>query len=59
MGALRDPRHECYARELAAGSSMRLAWITAGFPEMSRNWARLARRRNVARRIEELRSEFK
>jgi phage terminase small subunit len=58
MGALRDPRHECYARELAAGSRMRLAWITSGFPETSRNWARLARRRSVARRIEELRAEF-
>jgi len=37
---------------------MRLAWITAGFPEASRNWARLARRRSVARRIEEFRAEF-
>jgi hypothetical protein len=37
---------------------MRLSWVLAGFPETSRNWARLARRKNVERRITELQAEL-
>jgi hypothetical protein len=58
MSALRDPRHETFAREVAGGNSLRGAWVTAGFGEASRNWARLARKVTVARRIADLRTEL-
>jgi hypothetical protein len=58
MSALKNPQHERFAVEVAGGNSLRQAWVTAGFGEGSRNWARLARRKNVERRIEELRVEL-
>jgi hypothetical protein len=56
--ALKNPRHEKLAREVAAGSSMSAAWREAGLDPKASNASRTFRRPEVLARIEYLRGEF-
>jgi hypothetical protein len=57
MGPLRNPKHEIFARHVAAGVDLAEAFVLAGYESSSaagRNHNRLARHPDVAARIEEL-----
>lgn len=57
MAPLRNPKHENFARHVAAGVALADAYVLAGYEPGSaerRNHNRLAKRPDVAARIEEL-----
>jgi Terminase small subunit len=56
--ALKNPRHEKLAREVAAGNSMATAWREAGLDPKASNASRTFRRPEIQERVEFLRQEF-
>jgi hypothetical protein len=56
--ALKNPRHELLAREVAGGNSMAAAWREAGLDPKASNASRTFRRPEIQERIEFLRQEF-
>jgi hypothetical protein len=57
MAPLRNPKHENFARHVAAGVALAEAYVLVGYEPGSaerRNYNRLAKRPTVAARIEEL-----
>jgi phage terminase small subunit len=57
MPKLRQPKHELFAREVAAGAAIKDAYAAAGFKLHRANGNRLLRRHDVKSRIEELQRE--
>jgi hypothetical protein len=60
MGPLRNPKREIFAKHVAAGVELAEAYVLAGYDPNSaarRNYNRLARRPDVAARIEALKRE--
>jgi phage terminase small subunit len=58
MAALKNPKHDAFAREIAGGNSFACAWTAVGYNENSNNAARLARQPKIVARVAELRDEF-
>jgi hypothetical protein len=56
--ALKNPRHEKLAREVAGGNSMAVAWREAGLDPKASNASRTFRRPEILARVEYLRGEF-
>lgn len=54
MPALRDPRHEIFAQQLAAGKSKTQAYIAAGYAHNPPNATRFAKIQGIKDRVEEL-----
>jgi phage terminase small subunit len=53
---LRNPRHEKFAQELAAGKTADAAYVLAGYRENRSNAARLNASRDIQKRIAEIQS---
>jgi phage terminase small subunit len=53
---LRNPRHERFAQELAAGKTADAAYVMAGYRENRSNAARLNANREIQRRVAEIQS---
>lgn len=51
---LRNPRHERFAQELAAGKTASQAYVIAGYKENRHNAAALARQEHIAARCDEI-----
>jgi phage terminase small subunit len=51
---LRNPRHERFAQELAAGNTADAADVTAGYRENRSNAARLNANRDIQKRVAEI-----
>jgi hypothetical protein len=56
--ALKNPRHEKLAREVAGGNSMAAGWREAGLDPKASNASRTFRRPEIQERVEFLRQEF-
>jgi phage terminase small subunit len=56
MASLRNPRHEKFAQELAAGKTADAAYIAAGYKENRGNAARLSADKAIRGRMAELQS---
>ena len=57
MPALKNPKHELYARLLSEGKKQKDAYVGAGFKFNAGGASRLAHRADVAQRIEELKGK--
>ena len=53
---LRNPRHERFAQELAAGKTADAAYVLAGYKENRSNAARLNASQNIQKRVAEIQS---
>jgi phage terminase small subunit len=53
---LRNPRHERFAQELAAGKTADAAYVMAGYRENRSNAARLNTNRDIQKRVAEIQS---
>jgi phage terminase small subunit len=53
---LRNPRHERFAQELAAGKTADAAYVMAGYRENRSNAARLNANRDIQKRVVEIQS---
>ena len=56
MPTLRNPRHERFAQELAAGNTADAAYVLAGYQENRSNAARLNASRDIQKRVAEIQS---
>ena len=56
MPTLRNPRHERFAQELAAGKTADAAYVLAGYCENRSNAARLNADRDIQKRVAEIQS---
>ena len=56
MPTLRNPRHERFAQELAAGKTADAAYVMAGYRENRSNAARLNTNRDIQKRVAEIQS---
>jgi hypothetical protein len=57
MPALPNPKHETFAQELAKGSTLEAAYLTAGFKAHRGNSFRLSENEHVKGRVNELKTE--
>ena len=56
MPTLRNPRHERFAQEFAAGNTADAAYVLAGYRENRSNAARLNANRDTQKRVAEIQS---
>jgi phage terminase small subunit len=57
VGVLRNPRHELFAQELAAGKTATEAYVLAGYKPSRPHASHLQHQRNIEQRVDELLAE--